>query len=376
MHDKKRRRNIVIAIAAAFVAYCVFAVRPVPTETVLAPRWLASIEAGAATVLGEGGGESGAPHPPVPFALGGRHGYVDRDGRFLLNMETEGQVAMSPERWAQFGAEPGRLEIRGPAGDTVAVVEDPGGYPFFLDGRNFVIGREQSSISEIGMDGSTAWTFDFPGVVTVADAAAGLLLAGSLDGVATLVDGQGRQAFSFEPGGSRFPAILGAAISADGQRIAVLSGVDSQRFIVLERFGAGACGALDFRVVYHEFLGEGLRRPARVAFVEGGRYVAFEREGGLGIYSVASRSTRSVRIPGELRALDEGGQGMLFAVFARPDGSSPEAKELVGVRVAGRAPRVAMRAPFRSSGAALGRAGGRIVVGGDRALAAFDLERM
>lgn len=372
MSDRSRKK-IFAAAAAAFALYGALAARPVPQETVLAPRWLGSLESGLPTILGE------RRHPPagdslgpLPFEIGDRFGYVGMDGAFLLNRAKTGRVSISPGRWAEFGAQPESVEIRGPSGELVAAISDPGGYPFFLDGRYFVMGSGQSSVTEFDASGAALWTFDFPSQVIVADAAAGLFLAGLLDGAAVLVDGQGRQAFSFEPGGSRFSIVLGAAISGDGSRLAVVSGIDSQRFLALERLGAGPGGAIDFRVVYHEFLGEGFRRPVHVSFVDGGRRAVFEREGGIGIYDAGSRSTRSLRIDGELRAIDGyGGQGLLFAVFDRGGG----AKDFVGMRISGRRPGVAMLAPFRSGSAFVGRMGSRLVVGGDRALAAFDLER-
>ncbi|MCL2193479.1 MAG: WD40 repeat domain-containing protein, partial [Treponema sp.] len=130
----------------------------------------------------------------------------------------------------------------------------------------------------------------------------------------------------------------------------------------------------DFRVVYHEFLGEGFRRPVHVAFVENDRHVVFERQGGLGIYDTDSRLTRKVEVDGELRALDgSGGQGLMFAVFAHP--GLDVAKDLVGIQVSGRSPRVVTRAPFRSEEVFLGRMGSRLIVGGGQAMVAFDLER-
>jgi len=373
----EKRKTAFIVAAAVFVAYSIAAARPVPPETVLAPRWLHSLEAGQPVLLGEAPDgfslhQASSLHNLLPFELGGRFGFVEvEDGRLVLNREAAGQVSMSPRRWAwaEFGAEPESVAIYSAFGDALAVIDRPGGYPFFLDGRTFVIGSGQDSVSEIDDSGGVMWTFEFSGPITSLDAAAGLLLAGSLDGVVVLVDGAGRQVFSFEPGGSRFSVILGAAMSGDGSRIAVVSGIDSQRFLVLERFGAGPG---DFRVVYHEFLGEGFRRPVHVAFVDGGRRAVFEREGGLGIYDAGSRATRSVEIEGELRALDgSGGQDFLFAVFSCPEGGM----RLVGMRASGGAPRVVMSAPFAGEEAFLGRSGARLVVGGGRALAAFDLER-
>jgi len=371
----EKRSKILIAVAVVFIVYTFVAVRPIPPEMTLVPRWLTSLETGQPISLGEQAQPSGGTlHGPLPFVLGNRFGYVETDGRFLLNRIKTGQVSISPGRWAEFDAEPESVTVYGVIGEAMTVITNPGGYPFFLDGRYFIIGSGQDTVSEIDASGEVLWTFEFPSPLTSIDAAAGLLLAGSLDGGVVLVDGLGRQVFSFEPGGSRFSVILGSAISRDGSRLAIVSGIDSQRFLVLERFGAGPG---DYRVVYHEFLGEGFRRPVHVAFIENDRHIVFERQGGLGIYDTVSRFTRNVEIDGELRALDgSGGQGIMFAAFAQlEDGLPTDRVNVVGIRVGGRSPMVVMRAPFRSDEVFLGRMGSRLIVGGGQAMVAFDLER-
>jgi len=367
--SEKRRKGL-IAVVAVFIVYSVAAVRPVSQETVLVPRWLSSLESGEPVRFGDPVTPPGVVPRALPFALDGRFGYVEMDGRFPLNRPRTGQVSISPERWAEFDGELESVAVYAADGGALFVIDDPGGYPFFLDGRTFVVGSGQDSVYRMDDSGRALWVFDFPSPVTSMDAAAGLLLAGLLDGMVVLVDDSGRQVFSFDPGGSRFSVILGVAISADGSRLAIVSGIDSQRFLFLERFGASAG---DYRVVYHEFLGEGFRRPVHVAFVENDRHVVFERRGGLGIYDTGSRLTRNVELDGELRALDgSGGQGLMFAVFSRPGG---DGNYLVGIRTSGRTPRVVIRAPFRGEDVFLGRMGSRLIVGGGQAMVAFDLER-
>jgi hypothetical protein len=290
----------------------------------------------------------------------------------------EGSVSISGDKFSQFGPQPLSVTVSGTDGEPLGVIDNPGGYPFFLDGKTFIMGRDQYTVSRVGNSGSVLWTFDFPGTVTVVAASSGLFLAGLLDGTAVLLDGSGKQVFSFEPGGSRIPVIMGAAISADGSRLAVVSGVDSQRFLLYEKFGAGS---VDYRPVYHESLGDGLRRPVRVEFTGNDRNVIFERSDGLGIYDTAMRLTRSVEIEGSLRSLDSSGvDGMVFAVFATEDGVQDnealgERLDIFGISISGRVPALVMRSTFRSPDVFLGRAGSSLVVGGGQVLAAFGLEK-
>jgi hypothetical protein len=360
-----------------FTAYFFIAARPIPLETVLIPCWLNSIESGMPVFLdgspawidGEEADKDSdglRAQQRIPFSLGSRFGYVSRNGFLSVSQTKKANVSLSRGRWAEYEAQPDRIAIRDSDGKTVTIIENPRGYPFFLDGRIFIINSEQNAISEIDETGVTAWTYEFASHLTCVDSAAGLLLVGSLDGVAALLDSNGKQVFSFEPGGSRSPIILGCAISRDGSRMAIVSGVGGQRFLMLEHFGASAG---DYKVVYHEFLEEGFRREVYVTFIEDDRWVVFERSGGLGFYEIGSRQTGKVALNGEIYAIDQsGGQGMVFAVISH----SADNKELMGIRLPGR---IIIESPFRSEDVFLGRMDSRLIVGGGQILASFDLEK-
>jgi hypothetical protein len=172
--------------------------------------------------------------------------------------------------------------------------------------------------------------------------------------------------FFFEPGGSRYAVILGCVISRDGSRMGIISGVDDQRFLLLERFG-GPDG--EYKVIYHEFLEDGFRRPVHITMIDQDRWIVFEREGGLGVCEISSRQGTKIPLAGEIAALDHaGGQGLFFAVVSRPAGG----KTLVGIRLPGS---IIMQAPFKSGEAFLGRTGSRLIVGGGSTLASFELEK-
>ena len=380
----------VIAGIVLFAAYFFLAARPIPLETVLIPCWLNSVESGtpvylsgspaqtgeegAAADSSDGTSHDGTSHgvPPhdgtsqrIPFTLGNRFGYVSSDGLLSVNQIKKANVSLSPDRWAEYEEEPSRTAMFDNSGEQVAVIENPRGYPFFLDGRTFLIGAEQNAISAIDETGAVSWTYEFAGPLTWFDSAAGLLLVGSLDGMAGLLDSRGRQVFSFEPGGSQYSIILGCAISHDGSRLALISGIDGQRFLVLERFGSST----DYKVVYHEFLGSGFRRKVYISFVEDDRWIVFERAGGLGFYEISPRKSDKVELDGEVNAVDHsGGKGMVFVVISRSEG----VKELIGIRLPGR---VIIESPFKSEEVFLGRMDSRLIVGGGQTLASFDLEK-
>ncbi|MDR2476685.1 MAG: WD40 repeat domain-containing protein [Treponema sp.] len=362
--NKKKKIGLTAGLLF-FIIYFAGAARPIPHEPILVPRWLSSLETGNPAAIGmPAEAEAALLDDLLPFSLGSRFGYVDSNGRFAINQIKKGEVSLSQTQWTEFDAKPERITIQNTANETIAGIENPGGYPFFLGGRIFIIGNEQNALSEIDHSGAMLWTYDFAAPLTCVDAAAGLTLTGSLDGVVELLDSQGNRMFFFEPGGSRHSVILGCAISQDGSRIGIISGIDDQRFLLLERFGTG-----EYKVIYHEFLEDGFRRPVHIEFIEEDRWLVFEREGGVGLYEIRSRRERKVDFAGEIIAMDHsGGQGLFFVIVSRALGR----KELVGVRLPGN---VIMKAPFKSNDVFLGRRGTRLFVGGGVTLASFELEK-
>jgi hypothetical protein len=386
----------VIIVIFIFIAYFIIAARPIPRETVLAHRWLSSLEFEFSDEFRALMAQSQTNNPEtpasvsvkresqqfeqlVPFTLGSRFGYIDPSGKVAINKIKTGDIYLSKNRWTEYGAEPSEIDINNVFTDEVINIKDPRGYPILLDNRIFILGSEQNSISEIDNDGNVNWTYDFSAPLTCIDAAAGFIVTGSIDGVVEVLDSYGSRIFIFEPGGSRYAVILGCAISRNGSRIGIVSGVDQQRFLILERFGSSE----DYKVVYHEFLGEGFRRPVRVSFIDQDRRLIFERQDGIGCYNTKSRQAIKIPLAGEIAAIDDSGdQGFFFLINSRPDSK----KELIGIKfpadnwlTISRYNRdmwntIFMKAAFKSDDVFLGRNGSMLLAGGGTTLISFELE--
>jgi len=364
-----KKKLWLVAVIVLFIAYFFLAARQIPRQMVLVPCWISSLESGETARMDETADTDTGQL--LPFSMGSRFGFIgQKDGHFSINRTAKSNVSFSGKHWAEYEAEPSRITIYDNTGEIYTSIENPRGYPFFLEGKGqgrvFIVGSEQSSISEIDASGAVSWTYEFAAQLTCVDAAAGLLLAGSLDGSVVIIDSNGKKVFSFEPGGSRYPVILGCALSRDGSGLALISGIDKQRFLFLEHFGAGLG---DYKVVYHEFLEGNFRRPVFINFVENDRWVVFERIGGLGFYEAGSRRTAKVDLDGEISAVDQsGGLGLIFTIVSRAENR----KELAGIMLPDR---VMVAAPFKSGDVFLGRADSRLLIGGGQAIISFELER-
>jgi hypothetical protein len=359
---KKKQFYWIILGVFLFLAYVLLAAQPVPHEMIIQARWISSLETGATgpALTGQNPRPLGSAGYLLPFRLGQRFGYMDHEGNFPVNKLQEAYVSISPNAWAEYSRLPESFEVKNPQNETVAAVLSPEGYPVFLDGLLCLVGRDQSSLKALDEEGKVKWTHFFPAPLTGLDAAAGLIIAGSLDGAVELIDQNGQLVYTFEPGGSRIPCIYGCAISSDGSKLALISGLDEQRFVFLERSGE------TYRVAYHEALGEGFRRPVQLAFVDNDRRVSFERQGGLGIFNTENRESLTIPLTGRIYALDREGDGDFLFVITTEESK----KNLVAIRYPDR---VFIQAPFKSESAFLGRRQNELYIGGGNSLMAFEL---
>jgi hypothetical protein len=356
---KGKRKYWLILGLLLFLVYVFAAAQPIPEETVLFSRWISSLKSGIPLKIGDFSAEEDVL---IPFQLGDRFGYVNDGGHFLINETRTNFVSISGEFWSEYEAMPSSLIIKDPQTRELLTIEEPQGYPLFLDSKLFLLGKEQNSLTALDSQGGKMWAYDFPAPLTCIDAAAGFVLAGTLDGALELLNSEGKQAIQpFEPGGSRLAVILGCAISGDASYLALVSGIDFQRFLLLERSGD------TYRVVYHEFLSEGFRRAVHIAFVDEDRRVVFEREGGIGIYDIASRTVVKLPLDGEITALEKTASNDFFFLITSLGSSK---KALTAVRLPGQ---VILHAPFSSDTAFLARISSKLYIGGGEKLLSLEL---
>jgi hypothetical protein len=381
---QKKNRVKVLIIILIFIVYFFTAARPVHRETVLSYRWIKSLAASPQTSYLQEENNSAESNSGVlsdtllPFTLGSRFGYVDAQGQFAVNRAKINDIYLSPNMWTEYPAEPTNIVINNIINDTKINIENTRGYPILLDNRIFILGSEQNSLSQISENGNVLWTYEFGAPLTCMDAASDLVVTGSLDGAVEVFNGKGERVYYFEPGGSRYSVILGCAVSKNGSHIGIVCGVEQQRFLLFERFGSAGG---EYKIIYHEFLGDGFRRPVHVLFADNDRRIVFERVGGLGCYTIKSRRGIFIPLEGNIAAVDgSGDQGLFFLITSHP----AEEKRFTGIQFPregvfgflgnAEADLVFLRASFKSDNVFLGRRNSTLVTGGGTALISFSLE--
>ncbi len=352
MADKKRK-NWILFGSFAFIAYIFAASTPIGSETVLKPVWL---QAPAPEEPSEGTETQGL----IPYYSDTSFGYFDEKGDFAFFKRRGERTFLSEDFWTDAGRITDKLDLYGSDGKLRFSVSHSG-YPYFADGKVFVVGPEQNSLAVLDEEGKELWRRDFPATLTCADAARGFTLVGMLDGTIELLDSEGRRAFVFEPGGSRLPVIAAARLSSDGSKIALISGIDPQRFVLLARSGQ------TYKVAHHEYLDRGFRRPVQLAFVGKDAFVAFEREKGLAVHDVSAKKTVVLDIGGRMIAFEDERSGDRFFLIAEAN----ERRMLVGIKTPDDA---FLRAPYRNQESYIARRGDRLYVGGGNSVAALEIE--
>ena len=374
---KIRKRWWIGPVIFAFIIYVFITARPIQRESILRSRWISSLETGIPVYMGEN--EANFTGELIPFLIGSRFGYIQDNGVFALNRVINDYIAYSERYWTEYQAIPSSMQIMNTQSVSQFTLSDSQGsegfssgsssgitrgYPLFLDDNIYILGMEQNSISSLGTRGEHNWTFDFSAPLTCIDAASNHVLAGTLDGTVILLDPNGRQVFTpFEPGGSDYAIILGCAISQDANMIAVVSGINNQRFLLLERSGD------IYITIYHEFIGSGFRRPVHINFVDNDRKVAFEWEDGIGIFDINTRTNTKLSLNGEIVMMDNSGDDRFLFIITQ--GLTASQKRLVAIRYPAF---IIMDIPFKSENVFMFRRGSRLYIGGDNSIAAFEID--
>lgn len=308
-------------VSLFFLVYLFAAATPLRSEFVLDPRWVVDI-------LGEATTRSGNENL-VPFRLGDRFGYIGENGSLAASMrlpssgvsfegkaddDSPSDVALSDTAFAVYSSDYMRIEAKAPDGSTLFLSDLPG-IPYFSNDRRFLVSPGMDAIGEYRSDGYLAWNYEFPAIITAFEATREFTVAGLMNGMVEGVDRNGARNFSFETGGSRIPVIYGLAVSGSGDAIALVCGLDRQRFIYLERKGG------DFRVAHHRYLDSSYRSPVAIRFSADGRFAYFAQPEGISVFDAKKRSFGSVPfVSTNFDVLTEGGKGFVILSSSIPEG--------------------------------------------------------
>ena len=202
----KKRRPLrgVLAALPLIVAYFLLFPYPLGREVVLRARWRVALPAEGAAVASPARTGAGSAAETAPFQLGDLYGFVSPDGELASLARTPFRVALSRRGSVAYARIGGTWVLDGPSGQPLASFSGDG-YPLLSPegDRIFLVKTDLTGLSELGESGETAWTRDFPSLLTSVAIAGDWLAAGLLNGSVALVDRQGAVVFEAAPAGSR-----------------------------------------------------------------------------------------------------------------------------------------------------------------------------
>jgi hypothetical protein len=306
---KRSRRQVVLAFVLGLLYIVLFPVLS-GHEGCFKPAWVRAVPGVQLPEQSSGEGASW-------FKAGRWFGYARPDGGLNYAAETLYGVALSERGFINYPKVAENFVFQDPQGRFQFAVHTFG-YPVLDEGgeRLYSVSTNLNQLSRLERDGEQLWSEEFFAPISSLSLHQEECVVGLLDGTLKSIDRQGKILQELAPQASRIPVILASAISPDGRRLAVVSGIDPQRLTLFARRGG------PFSVEQAVELGSDFRRAVFLRFTADGRFLAIEAEGGLSLLDLGRRrSSSEVALPGRLLALDSSASGVLALGARSGEGS-------------------------------------------------------
>ncbi|MBN2655418.1 MAG: hypothetical protein JXR86_00040 [Spirochaetales bacterium] len=225
------------------------------------------------------------------FSLGDYFGYFSGNFRLSYSGIKNFGVAIGDLAFINYSKVPGILDIQNNNGEGRSIIETAG-YPVIRDDRIVILSEDY--ISFYDLEGNLFWEKEILSFVTSLSITRGLVLIGYLDGSCELIADSGEVVLAYRPGGSRIEAIYSAAVSGDSQTVALIAGLDPQRFIILEK------RKNEYKTVQHFELDAQYRRTVDMYFSSDNTEIFFENPEGVNVYNIFSQEFKTIGGSGRL----------------------------------------------------------------------------
>ena len=295
----KKKRNIVFSIVGIIIViiYIIISATPLGKEIEFQPQWTLSI-----TSKPQGGITSNTKI--FPFQLGQNLGYFTEKGTIVKLISYPFQGTISHKYWSTYSPDVQNIEIYSTNSVSQETPEpdfsiNSSGFPFISDTRLYVFTPSGYGFESYSETGEKLWGFEGYAPIISFNSSVGGVAVGYADGSLYSFTPKGELQQEFIPGGSKYPIILGVAISNSGNQVACVSGIDSQRFVLTqEKNGL-------HKVVFHTYLEGNLRSPAMVKFSQDEKRVYFACNEGLGVVDCETYENTILSIKGKILAIEE-----------------------------------------------------------------------
>jgi hypothetical protein len=306
--NKRRGRAFWLFLPVLLFIYLLLFPKPGGRESLVRPIWARELARGAAA-------PGNAEGPYWYFRTADGFGYADLRGNLYYLGRRMHNLSLSDAGFINYGSVPDHIVFRNPHGEFEFSIKSYG-YPLLESSGQvlYSINTDRSGLKRIDGEGQILWSRTFPTLVSTIALAGQQCLLGLMDGRALLLDGQGEIRYQHTPDASRIPVVLGAAISEDGTKIALICGIDPQMLLVVQQRAEG------FVPDFVEELDSDFRREVQVRFAPDARFLLYEVEDGLGILDARKKGIAELAAGGVLQSMDSGPE-FSAAAFRLAEGS-------------------------------------------------------
>ncbi len=213
-----------------------------------------------------------------PFLVGKRFGYFNAEGKIVHSESVPYEVTLSRTAFALYQPQNTKTEVFSPQGKVLGRIQSAG-FVHLTDSAAYVFTPGGNAVTCYSLSGEKKWHYEHTAIVSAFNSSPVATVIGFSDGKIVCIDNDGTVLFDLYPGGSKYEVIVGAAISTDGTKIACISGVDRQRVVLIQSSAESA----HYKIVYHQYLSQTLRRQAFMRFDSSGDFLLFELAKGIAL---------------------------------------------------------------------------------------------
>jgi len=301
-----KKRITVILFFCILIGYILLFPGKLQKELVCLPSWAAVLNSGLAS-----GNDAG---PKIPFKLDDRLGYLSSSGDLSYLEEIIHEAVVTEDYFINYSSVSRNLVLQSSKGGILGNIATEG-LPFVLNDRSFIISPDRMTISEHDL-GSILWSVTPGSIITSMDVNSDLTLIGLMNGQILLFDPAGEEIFSFFSTESRYSIVYSCALSDDGRRIAVISGLYPQQLICFEFRNES------YTAVFREAVDQPFRRNLFMDYSADGKLLYLEVPEGVSVISSSNMQKEFVELDGmivqsELRGVSE----LSYLLFENADES-------------------------------------------------------
>lgn len=306
--NQRRGRTFWLFLPILLLIYLLLFPHPGGKESLLRPIWARELTPGTA-------GPVNADAPTWYFRSADSFGYADLQGNLYYVGRTLHNLSLSDTGFINYGSVPDHVVFMNPRGEFEFSIKSYG-YPLLESSGQvlYSINTDRSGLKRIDSEGEILWSKSFATLITTISLVGEHCILGLMDGRALLLDEEGGVLYQHTPDASKIPVLLGAAVSQDRNQIALISGIDPQRLIVVER------RAEEFVPAFTQLLDSDFRREVQLRFAAEARFLFYEVENGLGVLDVRKKSSGRFPASGVLQSMDSSAQ-FSAAAFRLTEGS-------------------------------------------------------